>query len=68
MPGYWQLAISLIFQVELISRELFSRVADGGYITSFLIGKDGMIRDIRIGAFQSKQEIEKSLSKIMPNY
>jgi len=35
--------------------------------TTFFIDKDGIIRDIRIGAFQSKQEIEKSLIKIMPS-
>jgi len=32
--------------------------------TSFFIDKDGIIQDIRIGAFRSKAEIESSLSKL----
>jgi len=35
--------------------------------TTFLIDKDGQIRHIKIGAFQSVQEIENSLSKVLVN-
>jgi len=34
--------------------------------STFFIDKDGIIKDIKIGAFPSKEEVEKSLSKIMP--
>lgn len=34
--------------------------------TTFFIDKDGIIRDVKIGAFTSKGEIEKSLNKIIP--
>ncbi len=33
--------------------------------TTFLIDRDGIIQDIRIGAFSSKTEIEESLKKII---
>jgi peroxiredoxin len=33
--------------------------------TTFFIDKDGVIREIKIGAFQSEQEIENSLNKIL---
>jgi len=35
-----------------------------GIPTTFFIDRDGIIQDIRIGAFQSKAEIESSLSKL----
>jgi len=34
--------------------------------TTFFIDKDGIIQDIKIGAFSSKTEIEKRLVKIIP--
>jgi len=34
--------------------------------TTFLIDKDGIIQDMKIGAFQSKTEIEEILSKVLP--
>jgi len=37
-----------------------------GIPTTFLIDKDGIIQAIKVGAFSSKTEIEKSLSKITP--
>ena len=33
---------------------------------TFFIDKDGIIQDIRIGAFPNKEAIEKRLSKIIP--
>ena len=33
---------------------------------TFFIGKDGIIKEIKIGAFSSTEEIERSLAKIMP--
>ncbi len=36
-----------------------------GIPTTFLIDKDGIIQDIKVGAFQSTAELESSLSKIM---
>lgn len=36
-----------------------------GIPTTFFIDKDGIIQDVRIGAFQSKAEIERSLSKLV---
>jgi peroxiredoxin len=35
-----------------------------GIPTSFFIDKDGIIKEMRVGAFQSKAEIEGSLSKL----
>ena len=35
-----------------------------GIPTTFFIDKDGIIQDLRIGAFSSKAEIERSLSKL----
>jgi DsbE subfamily thiol:disulfide oxidoreductase len=35
-----------------------------GIPTSFFIDKDGIIKEMRVGAFQSKAEIESSLSKL----
>ena len=35
-----------------------------GIPTTFFIDRDGIIQDIRIGAFQNKEEIESSLSKL----
>ncbi|GAI14402.1 unnamed protein product, partial [marine sediment metagenome] len=32
--------------------------------TTFFIDRDGIIQDIEVGAFQSKEEIESSLSKL----
>ena len=37
-----------------------------GIPTTFLIDKDGVIQNIRVGAFSSKVEIERELSKIIP--
>lgn len=37
-----------------------------GIPTTFLIDEDGIIRDIKMGAFASKAEIEGRLSKIIP--
>jgi len=37
-----------------------------GIPTTFFIDKDGIIQDMKVGAFQSKEEIESSLSKIIP--
>ena len=37
-----------------------------GIPTTFLIDKDGVIQAMKVGAFSSEAEIEKSLSKIMP--
>jgi len=37
-----------------------------GIPTTFFIDKDGIIQDIKIGAFSSKTEIEKRLVKIIP--
>jgi len=37
-----------------------------GIPTTFFIDKDGIIRDIKFGAFLSKTEIEMRLSKIIP--
>jgi len=37
-----------------------------GIPTTVLIDKDGIIQEIRIGAFPSKESIENRLSKIMP--
>lgn len=34
--------------------------------TTLLIDKDGIIKTIKVGAFSSKADIEKSLSKIIP--
>lgn len=34
--------------------------------TTFLVDKDGIIQAIKFGAFSSKADIEKSLSKIIP--
>jgi len=34
--------------------------------TTFFIDKDGIIQDIKVGAFSSKTEIEKRLVKIIP--
>ena len=34
--------------------------------TTFLIDRDGIIQDIKVGAFSGKAEIEKRLSKIIP--
>ena len=34
--------------------------------TTFLIGKDGIIKAIKVGAFSSEADIEKNLSKIIP--
>jgi peroxiredoxin len=34
--------------------------------TTYLIDKDGIIRDMKIGAFSGRAEIEKRLGKIMP--
>jgi len=34
--------------------------------TTFFIDKDGIIQDIKVGAFSSKTEIEKQLIKIIP--
>ena len=34
--------------------------------STFFIDKDGIIKGMKIGAFLSKEEVEKSLSKIMP--
>ena len=36
-----------------------------GIPVTFFIDKDGIIQDIKFGAFQSKAEIESSLSKLM---
>ena len=35
-----------------------------GIPTSFFIDRDGIIQDMKIGAFQNKEEIESSLSKL----
>jgi len=37
-----------------------------GMPTTYLIDKDGIIKDIRVGSFPDKQTIEQNLSKIMP--
>ena len=37
-----------------------------GIPTTFFVDKDGIIQEKIIGAFQSKEQIEKRLSKIMP--
>ena len=37
-----------------------------GIPITFFIDKDGIIQDVKPGAFSSVEEIEKSLSKIMP--
>lgn len=37
-----------------------------GIPATFFIDKDGIIQDIRIGAFPNKEAIEKRLSKIIP--
>ncbi len=37
-----------------------------GIPATFLIDKDGIIQVVKVGAFSSKAEIEKNLSKIMP--
>ena len=37
-----------------------------GIPTTFLIDKDGIIQEMRVGSFSSTAEIEKSLSKIIP--
>ncbi|MBA7693398.1 Thiol-disulfide oxidoreductase ResA [subsurface metagenome] len=37
-----------------------------GIPTTFLIDKDGIIQEIRVGAFPSMLEIKRSLSKIIP--
>ena len=37
-----------------------------GIPTTFFIDKDGMIQEWKLGAFQSKEEIEDCLSKVMP--
>ena len=57
----------LTFQVLLdttqdVSLEYYVRAIP----TTFLIDRDGIIREMRIGAFSSKSEIEESLRKIIP--
>jgi len=46
------------------------KVADqyniGGIPTTFSVDKDGIIQARRVGAFQNKAQIEKSLNKIIP--
>jgi len=37
-----------------------------GIPTTFFIDKDGIIQDMKVGAFSSKAEIERMLSKIIP--
>ena len=37
-----------------------------GIPTTFFIDEDGVIQDVKVGAFQSKIEIESGLSKIIP--
>ena len=36
--------------------------------TTFLIDKDGVIQGIKFGAFSSKEDIEKNLSKIISSH
>ena len=55
----------LSFPVLLDSQgEIAEKYGIRGIPTTFFIDKDGIIQDIRIGAFQSKAEIESSLSKL----
>ncbi len=34
--------------------------------TNFLIDKDGIIREVRVGAFHSKSALEDSLNQLFP--
>ena len=55
----------LSFPVLLDSQgEIAEKYGIRGIPTTFFIDRDGIIQDIRIGAFQSKAEIESSLSKL----
>ena len=58
---------NLSFTILLDSEAVVTLKYEVGPIpTTFFIDKDGIIREIRIGSFSSKQDIENSLSKIMP--
>ena len=48
------------------SQDVTAKYNIRGIPTTFFIDKDGIIRDIKIGAFLSKAEIEMRLSKIIP--
>ena len=58
---------NLSFPVLLDTKEDISQKYNIRYIpTTFFIDKDGVIQDIKVGAFPSKAEIESNLSKIIP--
>ncbi len=58
---------NLSFPVLLdTKRDVAQKYNVRGIPTTFFIDKDGIIQDMKVGAFQSKEEIESSLSKIIP--
>jgi len=55
------------FPVLLDTRVNIAQEYNIQYIpTTFFIDKNGIIQDMKVGAFSSKEEIEKSLNKIIP--
>ncbi len=58
---------NLSFPVLLDTNQAISLRYNVRYIpTTFLIDKDGIIQEVKIGAFRSTAELEESLSKIIP--
>lgn len=58
---------NLSFPVLLdIKRDVARRYNIRGIPTTFFIDKDGIIQAMKIGVFQDKEEIERSLGKIIP--
>ena len=58
---------NLSFPVLLDTKQEISQKYNvRGIPTTFFIDKDGVIQDVKVGSFQSKEEIESSLSKIIP--
>ena len=60
-------SLSLSFPVLLdTSGEVAQKYKIRAIPTTFLVGKDGIIKAIKFGAFTGKADIEKYLSKIIP--